>query len=126
MRHPGVRPRFAKSFSFNNAEALIRIPILALMVETWHISAVARGGDHPRRRLRGALRVPLLVVYAPRKPGVAPSRARHLVEELDARRCRQASCGSRAGPRMGFREGSIKASREAPLRVKMLSLRCDA
>ena len=51
--------RFAKSFSFNNAEALIRIPILALLVETWHISAVLRRRDHARGRLRGALRVPL-------------------------------------------------------------------
>ncbi|PZU36763.1 MAG: glycosyl transferase family 2, partial [Microbacterium sp.] len=32
--------RFAKSFTFNNAEALIRIPVLALLVETWHISSV--------------------------------------------------------------------------------------
>lgn len=32
--------RFAWSFSFNNVEAALRIPVMALMVETWHISSV--------------------------------------------------------------------------------------
>ena len=32
--------RFAKSFTFNNAEALVRIPVMALLVESWHISVV--------------------------------------------------------------------------------------
>lgn len=36
--------RFAKSFSFNNAEALVRIPVLLLLVETWHISSVVAAG----------------------------------------------------------------------------------
>ncbi len=75
--------RFVKSFTFNNAEALIRIPIMALLVESWHISVV----------LATALTLVVaffvrfvfhsLVVYAPRKPGVEPSRMRHFVEELD-------------------------------------------
>lgn len=34
------RTRFAQSFLFNNAEAAIRIPVMALLVEGWHISAV--------------------------------------------------------------------------------------
>ncbi|MDY0907924.1 glycosyltransferase family 2 protein [Microbacterium sp. CFBP9034] len=76
--------RFAKSFTFNNAEALIRIPVMALMVESWHISAV----------LATALTLVVaffvrfvfhsLVVYAPRKAGVEESRARKFVDELDA------------------------------------------
>lgn len=32
--------RFASSFAFNNVEAALRIPVMALMVETWHISSV--------------------------------------------------------------------------------------
>ncbi|MEV4736351.1 MULTISPECIES: glycosyltransferase [unclassified Microbacterium] len=32
--------RFATSFAFNNVEAALRIPVMALMVETWHISSV--------------------------------------------------------------------------------------
>ena len=32
--------RFAKSFGFNNAEAIVRIPLVALLVETGHVSAV--------------------------------------------------------------------------------------
>lgn len=36
----GVGVRFASSFAFNNVEAALRIPLMALMVETWHISSV--------------------------------------------------------------------------------------
>ncbi|AZH77480.1 glycosyl transferase family 2 [Microbacterium sp. Y-01] len=36
----GVGIRFASSFAFNNVEAALRIPVMALMVETWHISSV--------------------------------------------------------------------------------------
>jgi len=36
----GAWSRFAKSFGFNNAEAVIRIPVVALMVNSGHISAV--------------------------------------------------------------------------------------
>lgn len=36
----GFWNRFAKSFAFNNAEALIRIPVMALLVSGWHMSAV--------------------------------------------------------------------------------------
>jgi dolichol-phosphate mannosyltransferase len=32
--------RFVTSFAFNNVEAALRIPVMALMVETWHISSV--------------------------------------------------------------------------------------
>jgi dolichol-phosphate mannosyltransferase len=76
--------RFAKSFSFNNAEALIRIPVLALLVETWHISAVLAAAITLVVAFVVRFVFHSLVVYAPRKPGAAPSRARHLVEELDS------------------------------------------
>lgn len=80
----GVWLRFAKSFGFNNAEALIRIPIMALLVETWHISAVLATGLTLVVAFIVRFVFHSLVVYAPRRPGVEPSRARRLVEELDA------------------------------------------
>lgn len=39
-----VGSRFAASFTFNNVEAALRIPVMALMVETWHISSVLATG----------------------------------------------------------------------------------
>jgi dolichol-phosphate mannosyltransferase len=80
----GVWSRFTKSFAFNNAEALIRIPILALLVETWHISAVLAAAITLVVAFVARFAFHSLVVYAPRKAGEEPSRARHLVEELDA------------------------------------------
>lgn len=86
MRHQaaGGWLRFAKSFTFNNAEALIRIPIIALMVESWHFSAVVATAITLVVAFFVRFVFHSLVVYAPRKPGVAPSPARRLVEELDA------------------------------------------
>lgn len=75
--------RFAKSFSFNNAEALIRIPVMALLVESWHISVVVATALTLVVAFFVRFVFHSLVVYAPRKPGVEPSRARRLVEELD-------------------------------------------
>lgn len=80
----GVGSRFAKSFAFNNAEALIRIPIIALMVESWHLSSVIAAAITLIVAFFARFVFHSLVVYAPAKPGIAPSRARHLVEELDA------------------------------------------
>ena len=80
----GVGSRFAKSFGFNNAEALIRIPIIALMVETWHFSSVIAAAITLVVAFIARFVFHSLVVYAPAKPGAAPSRARHLVEELDS------------------------------------------
>jgi dolichol-phosphate mannosyltransferase len=76
--------RFAKSFSFNNAEALVRIPIIALMVESWQFSAVLATAITLVVAFIVRFVFHSLVVYAPRKPGAAPSRARQIVEELDA------------------------------------------
>ncbi|MHC3000561.1 glycosyltransferase [Microbacterium sp. HJ5] len=75
--------RFAKSFGFNNAEALIRIPIMALLVESWHISAVLATGLTLVVAFFVRFVFHSLVVYAPRKPGVEPSRARRIIEQID-------------------------------------------
>ena len=80
----GVWARFGKSFGFNNAEAAIRIPIVALMVSTGHISAVLATAVTLVVAFFVRFVFHSLVVYAPRKAGVAPSRARQFVEELDA------------------------------------------
>ena len=76
--------RFAKSFTFNNAELLIRIPIVALMVTGGHISAVIATGITLIVAFVVRFVFHSLVVYAPRRAGVQPSRVRRLVEDLDA------------------------------------------
>lgn len=78
----GVWVRFAKSFTFNNAEALIRIPIIALMVESWHFLPVIAAAITLAVAFVVRFVFHSLVVYAPRRPG-APSRARRIVEEID-------------------------------------------
>ena len=80
----GVWARFAKSFTFNNAELIIRIPVVALMVSGGHISAVIATGITLIIAFIVRFVFHSLVVYAPRKPGVQVSRARHIVDELDA------------------------------------------
>ena len=80
----GVWVRFAKSFTFNNAELLIRIPIVALMVSGGHISVVIATAITLFVAFIVRFVFHSLVVYAPRKPGAQVSRARQLVEELDA------------------------------------------
>ncbi len=42
LRHEGrgVWRRFGSSFAFNNAETLVRLPLLALLVQTAHVAAV--------------------------------------------------------------------------------------
>jgi dolichol-phosphate mannosyltransferase len=74
--------RFAKSFSFNNAEALIRIPVLALLVETWHISSVLAAAITLAIAFVARFAFHSLVVYAPQREG-APSRRRALAQKLD-------------------------------------------
>ena len=80
----GVWARFAKSFTFNNAELLIRIPIVALMVSGGHISVVIATAITLFVAFIVRFMFHSLVVYAPRRPGVQVSKARHFVEELDA------------------------------------------
>ncbi|WP_243076163.1 glycosyltransferase [Microbacterium sp. SS28] len=79
----GVWSRFAKSFAFNNAEALIRIPIIALMVETWHFSAVVAAAITLVFAFVLRFVFHSLVVYAPQRVGEV-SPARHFLDELDA------------------------------------------
>ncbi len=73
--------RFAKSFAFNNVEAAIRIPILAVMVNTWHVSAVLATAITLAIAFVVRFVFHSLVVYAPRT--VSDGDLRHLVEELD-------------------------------------------
>ena len=98
----GVWTRFAKSFSFNNAELLIRIPIVALMVSGGHISAVIATAITLIVAFIVRFVFHSLVVYAPRKAGAEPSRARHFVEGSTPRRCRRANC-SPLSPRRAVR-----------------------
>ncbi len=78
----GVWSRFVKSFGFNNAEAVIRIPVIALLVQTWHISSVIAAAMTLLVAFFVRFLFHSLVVYAPRRLG-EPSRARQLVDELD-------------------------------------------
>ncbi|WP_354002758.1 GtrA family protein [Microbacterium elymi] len=79
----GVWSRFAKSFAFNNAEAVVRIPMIALLVNTWHLSSVIAAAITLALAFVVRFMFHSLVVYAPRKAG-APSVAREIVDELDA------------------------------------------
>ena len=74
--------RFAKSFGFNNAEAIVRIPLVALLVETGHVSAVLATAITLVLAFFVRFVFHSLVVYAPRKAG-EPSKARQVVEEID-------------------------------------------
>ncbi len=74
--------RFAKSFGFNNAEAIVRIPLVALLVETGHVSAVLATAITLVLAFFVRFVFHSLVVYAPRKAG-EPSKARRVVEEID-------------------------------------------
>lgn len=60
--------RFVTSFTFNNVEAAVRIPVMALMVETWHISSVLATGLTLIVAFVARFLFHSLVVYAPRRP----------------------------------------------------------
>ncbi len=79
----GVWARFAKSFTFNNAEAVIRIPIVALMVESWHLSAVLATIITLVLAFVARFVFHSLVVYAPRHPDRPETTARRVAERLD-------------------------------------------
>ena len=79
----GVWSRLAKSFAFNNVEAVVRIPVIALLVNTWHISSVIAAGITLVVAFVVRFMFHSLVVYAPRPTG-ARSAAREVVDELDA------------------------------------------
>lgn len=62
-----VGARFAASFTFNNVEAALRIPVMALMVETWHISSVLATGLSLIVAFFARFLFHSLFVYAPRR-----------------------------------------------------------
>jgi len=59
--------RFAQSFAFNNIEAALRIPVLAFMVETWHISSILAAAISLVAAFFVRFMFHSLVVYAPRR-----------------------------------------------------------
>lgn len=63
----GAWARFAASFAFNSVEAALRIPIMALMVETWHISSVLATAISLVVAFLARFLFHSLVVYAPRR-----------------------------------------------------------
>lgn len=64
--------RFAKSFTFNNVEAIIRIPVLWLLVERTHIPSVLAAAFTLVVAFVLRFVFHALVVYAPRKRTAAP------------------------------------------------------
>ncbi|GAA3768261.1 glycosyltransferase [Microbacterium kribbense] len=78
----GVWTRFAKSFTFNNAEAVIRIPILALLVDGWHLSAVIATAITLALAFVARFMFHSLVVYAP-STGKRSKKSR-VAETIDA------------------------------------------
>ncbi|ALX66279.1 glycosyltransferase [Microbacterium sp. XT11] len=68
MRNDARSPamRFLTSFAFNNVEAGLRIPVMALMVETWHISSVLATALSLIVAFFARFLFHSLVVYAPR------------------------------------------------------------
>jgi len=66
-----MRHRFVKSFVFNNLEAVIRIPVMWLLVESTHISAVLAAALTLVAAFVVRFVFHALVVYAPRRTAVA-------------------------------------------------------
>ncbi|MGM7679296.1 glycosyltransferase [Microbacterium sp. A94] len=63
----GPWARFAASITFNGVEAALRIPIMALMVETWHISSILATAISLVIAFFARFLFHSLVVYAPRR-----------------------------------------------------------
>ncbi|MFN3866308.1 MAG: glycosyltransferase [Demequina sp.] len=66
--------RFAASFAFNNAEALIRIPVLAWMVEALHVQSIVAAAITLAVAFVVRFVFHSLVVYAPRRSERQPSQ----------------------------------------------------
>ncbi len=85
----GIGLRFGASFAFNNVEAALRIPVMALMVETWHISSVLATGLSLIVAFFARFLFHSLVVYAPRgrrddaepKPDTAAQRIIRAIDD---------------------------------------------
>lgn len=87
----GVWARFAASFTFNNVEAALRIPIMVLMVETWHISSVLATAISLVVAFFARFLFHSLFVYAPRRERVArgadaapDTAAQRIIRAIDA------------------------------------------
>jgi dolichol-phosphate mannosyltransferase len=80
----GVWRRFAKSFTFNNVELIVRIPVVALLVGTGHVTAVLATVITLAVAFLVRFVFHSLVVYAPRRADGKVTPARHLIEEIDA------------------------------------------
>lgn len=83
----GFWQRFATSFTFNNVEAAIRIPIMALMVESWHISSVLATAITLAVAFLARFVFHSLVVYRPRRPAelAADTGAIRILGDLEER-----------------------------------------
>ncbi len=64
--------RFAQSFTFNNVEAALRIPLLAFMVESWHLPVVLAAALSLIAAFVARFLFHSLVVYRPRRGAGAP------------------------------------------------------
>ncbi len=67
--------RFAASVSFNGIEAALRIPVMAWMVESWHISSVLATAISLVVAFFARFLFHALVVYAPRRRGASDAKA---------------------------------------------------
>ncbi|GAA5154706.1 hypothetical protein GCM10025768_26290 [Microbacterium pseudoresistens] len=82
--------RFATSFAFNNVEAAVRIPVLAFMVETWHLSSILAAALSLVAAFFVRFVFHSLVVYAPRRSrrgaGEPPvdTAAQRIIRAIDA------------------------------------------
>lgn len=75
-----LRSRFTKSFAFNNAEAVVRIPIMALMVSSGHLSSVIATAITLAAAFVVRFLFHSLVVYAPHRAGATSRRAARRAE----------------------------------------------
>ncbi len=69
--------RFAQSFTFNNIEAALRIPLMALMVESWHLSVMLAMVLSLVAAFLARFLFHSLVVYRPRRGSRAPDAEPH-------------------------------------------------
>ncbi len=81
-----MRTRFIKSFAFNNLEALVRIPVLALLVQDAHIPSVLAAGITLAAAFVVRFVYHALWVYAPKRTAqaVAPARAARAERSLES------------------------------------------
>ena len=75
--------RFGKSAAFNNAELVVRVPVIALLVNAWHIQSVIAAGITLVVAFVVRFLYHSLVVYAPRRAGRKATVASRLADEID-------------------------------------------